>query len=694
MKDDKGSGSFVRSRMRIRNDLNNRWLNLADCDAYVRDPDNLGWLPLFAGEFSIRDQTNARWIDIDNLLEPDIDDPCSRMTMPGSCNGGEEDTFLGSGNGKGSFGKEFDTITGYPPGYDLPDAGVSGFGLEQSQENPTGWVIRRPGADMIESYQRGGVAADNGDATFANPAPYNTSVFGTGAAITEFFYVLGKYPGYIDVTWISYGEDGASVDVYYLGERRATSCGKHTGRGRIRFYCDPEEGDGEERIMIRVRTSENSIWTLQVRQPTDAVVSEVFDLKPDYYKTYPVSQMPDVLSPPYLGTPVFPAPCHASVYVRPDLLSSRGHFEYYHHVGTLEGWMYLDYKSWNNEDIVEVYHYGRRIATTLDPQTKRGFLHFWFDPRDNDCQDIMVRVICADPRGIGERNSVYYALWCPDTRGAREFRHPCEAYEVASAGHPTTEDNFDLGVQNDLRAILVQVDSGNHECLFELVDENDAVIDATRIGPRMKATLEAWKAPTTEHQPRCKICVRVTSAIGSDWSYLVYCPIQPPKIRTRDHWVPHRCIQYTDALSGPDTGDGGGLTTLMKRTLRFWGNVDHRLDIHFRVVNQVSKKYTGSGYGRDLTPAVAAIGGYFLKTDEQAHGDLWSNIKYDSWLAKIGEFPIKSVDVKFTWTGSVQKANIIQEPNASNGWMCIIRVYTPSPGEQYLDLSLETYANY
>jgi hypothetical protein len=102
------------------------------------------------------------------------------------------------------------------------------------------------------------------------------------------------------------------------------------------------------------------------------------------------------------------------------------------------------------------------------------------------------------------------------------------------------------------------------------------------------------------------------------------------------------------------------------------------LDIHFRVVNAVSKKYTGSGYGRDLTPAVAAIGGYFLKSDEQNHGDLWSNIKYDSWLAKIGEFPIKSVDVKFTWTGSVQKANIIQMPNASNGWMCIIRVYTPS----------------
>ena len=101
MKDDKGSGSFVRSRMRIRNDLNNRWLNLADCDAYVRDPDNLGWLPLFAGEFSIRDQTNARWIDIENKLETDKDDQCTPKTKHGSCNGGEEDTYLGSRNDKG-----------------------------------------------------------------------------------------------------------------------------------------------------------------------------------------------------------------------------------------------------------------------------------------------------------------------------------------------------------------------------------------------------------------------------------------------------------------------------------------------------------------------------------------------------------------------------------------------------------------
>lgn len=540
--------SLVRSRMRIRNMLNNGWLDLAENEVFIRDPDNLDWVRLVPGEFSIRNQTNSGWIDIDNEAEPDIDDPCARITLPGSCNGGIEDKEMGSGTGTGSGGAEWEQVAGYPAGYDMPDAGLAGFGVEPVDMWPTGFALRRTGADMVESYDNSPVATYNGDASYANPAPAFTSVFGRGAAITEFIYMLGQSPGYVDLTWVSWAATGMSVDVYYLGIRRGTSCGKKTGRGRLRFYYDPAEGNGEERIMIRVRTEEAGKWALHCRRPSELLSSEVNNLRADYYKTYAITSMPDVLSPHYLGTPIFPAPCHAAVYVKAERLSSRGHFEYYHHVGELAGWMYLDFKSWSNKDFVEVYHYGRRIATTLDPESGRGYLRFYFDPTQNLCQDIVVRVVSEDfAEPNADAMSVYYALWCPETRGAREFRHPCGSYEVTSAGHPTTEDNFDLqaAFKDDVCGILIQCIAGNQKAKFEVFDVNDNLLDTQIVEAGQTGNLEYWAeiGDTVVRYPR----VHVTSGIGCNWRYFVHCAIQKPDVEVPSTIVPFTCIETPSA---------------------------------------------------------------------------------------------------------------------------------------------------
>ena len=556
--------SLVRSRMRIRNILNNGWDDLADSEVFVRDPDNLDWIRLVPGEFSIRNQTNSGWIDIDNEAEPDIDDPCARMTLPGSCNGGIEDKEMGSGDGMGSGGAEWEQVAGYPAGYDMPDAGLAGFGVEPVDMWPTGFALRRTGAETVESYDDAPVAAYNGDASYANPAPAWTSVFGRGAAITEFIYMLGQTPGYVDLTWVCWEQFGMSVDIYYLGIRRGTSCGKKTGRGRLRFYYDPAEGNGEERIMVRVRCNEAGRWALHCRAPSELLTTEVNNLRPDYYKPYAITSMPDVLSPHYLGTPIFPAPCHAAVYVKPERLSMRGHFEYYHHVGELAGWMYLDFKSWNNKDFVEVYHYGRRIATTLDPESGRGYLKFYFDPTQNQCQDIVVRVVSEDfaetqPDGSKpDATSVYYGLWCPETRGAREFRHPCGAYEVTSAGHPTTEDNFDLqGVHAaDICGVLINCTAGNQKAKFEVFDVNDNLLDTQIVEAGQTGNLEYW-APIGDKYVRYPR-VHVTSGIGCNWRYFVHCPIQKPDIEVPSVIVPFTCIETPPQPPVPPPSDYDG----------------------------------------------------------------------------------------------------------------------------------------
>lgn len=535
------------ARFRVRNKANNGWYDCSTTPMYVRTVDG-DWAPLLVDKFSVRNQWGKRWHAISDEYDPSYDDPCLDLNT-GSCGGGPTSKTKGSGNGSGSGGPKFDQLLGYPPGFDLPDAGRTGFGMINNMLPPTGRGIRRPGIKTIESYDPSGTASRAGLGLWANPNVPYASVHGRGAMITEFVYAMPAVEGFVELMFASYHTSGMSVDVYHMGQRMASTCGRVGGRSRIKFQFDPDADD--MRIMIRVRTDQGGQWSLMCFPPRLTAAPDRGNLPLDYQAAYDVITYPDTIHPDYIGTPVFPAPCHSAVWPVPIRIQDSNAFEYYHYIGTEPGWMYLDFTSWETPDFVEVYHSGRRIATTLDAQTERGYLYFYFDPRDTRCFDLMIRVVAKDFGQAASLSSNYYSIYCPSERGAREYRHPCESYSVFSSGHPTTEDNFALGTQSDIRAGLVQVDSGSFEAKFEVFDSEMNLLD-TEIVDGI-GTLEFWKYP--EHVLRSNITVRVTSAIGCDWHYLVYCPIQPPKIDIPDYLVPYRCVTITGGNAQPPEMD-------------------------------------------------------------------------------------------------------------------------------------------
>ena len=534
-------------RMLVRNVKNTGWDTVESKTVYIRDPDNKRWIRLYPYNYYVRNSANTEWVLVDDVFNPAIDDPCAGVVsgsiVPAGCNAKPNNTTSGSGTGNGSGGPAWDEVSGYPPGYDLPDASLGGFGLVLNENVwPLGKQLKRPGARLFESYDPSGVASQTGLGIYANPNLERSSAFGRGAAVTETVYAVGLEYGFVEIVYASYAEEGISLDVYYRGLRVASTCGRVTGRGRVKFPFEAVEND--ERIMIRVRGAESTLWALQVLPQKLSSYDDYKNLELTWYSTYDTQIAPDLLTIEYLGTPAFPAPCHAAVWPIADRIQDNKYFEYYHYMGEDPGTAYLDYTSWDNADFVEVYHNGKRLATTLDARQGKGYLKFYYDPKDSGCFDLMVRVGSKD-FAANSVNSVYYSLYCVDTRGAREYKHPCGAYEVVSAGHPTTEDCFDLGAgfASDVCGVLIDLEAGAFETKFEVFDENDALLDTTVTSGR--GTLEFWLPPSATQRRR--IYVRATSAIGSNWRYFVRCPIQKPVIQIPDYNAQHRCEEPSDA---------------------------------------------------------------------------------------------------------------------------------------------------
>lgn len=534
-------------RMLVRNVKNTGWDTVESKTVYIRDPDNKRWIRLYPYNYYVRNSANTEWVLVDDVFNPAIDDPCAGVVsgsiVPAGCNAKPNNTTSGSGTGNGSGGPAWDEVNGYPPGYDLPDASLGGFGLVLNENVwPLGKQLKRPGARLFESYDPSGVASQTGLGIYANPNLERSSAFGRGAAVTETVYAVGLEYGFVEIVYASYAEEGISLDVYYRGLRVASTCGRVTGRGRIKFPFEAVEND--ERIMIRVRGAESTLWALQVLPQKLSSYDDYKNLELTWYSTYDTQIAPDLLTIEYLGTPAFPAPCHAAVWPIADRIQDNKYFEYYHYMGEDPGTAYLDYTSWDNADFVEVYHNGKRLATTLDARQGKGYLKFYYDPKDSGCFDLMVRVGSKD-FAANSVNSVYYSLYCVDTRGAREYKHPCGSYEVVSAGHPTTEDCFDLGTgfASDVCGVLIDLEAGAFEAKFEVFDENDVLLDTTVTSGR--GTLEFWLPPSATQRRR--IYIRVTSAIGSNWRYFVRCPIQKPVIQIPDYNAQHRCEEPSDA---------------------------------------------------------------------------------------------------------------------------------------------------
>lgn len=527
-------------RVLVRNNENNVWLDICKKQTFIRSPDNRAWLPIDARKLAFRDGANAEFIKVDCSFDDRFDVlACANLLNSTNCPTSIPADELGSGNGTGSGGPAFDVVQGYPPGYDMPDAGESGFGRVRLSGSKQGYGIKRPFVNYsIESYHDSGVNASYGRGTYANPSIMGSSTFGDGSQITETVYDLGYRAGYFEILFASYDNVGISVDAYFLGQRVATTCGLVRGRSKVEFYLDPAAGQGETRLMIRVRCREGNRWTIQ---PVGAKANlSVFGLDNE-----DIIQYSKLYTPEYIGTPIWPTPCHATVFPRESRApNGQWFYEFHHYIGddgtTNFDWdLVLDYTSWENADKFEVYHGAERIATTLDPQSELGMLKFRWNPKRyaTPVPDLMVRVTSADRLDFSDIQSWYYSIYCPNVAGYRARPWQCNNNIITGSGYSTIEDNFDIdnGIDPGVMSIkFTGLDSDEYtvtvfDSEMEVINSvtgsgifyNQFFVDSVKLGDTRK-----------------RIAVRVDGPLMGSWSYSVGCPIPMLDIELEDKVVP------------------------------------------------------------------------------------------------------------------------------------------------------------
>jgi hypothetical protein len=533
-------------RLLFRNQLDNKWLDSCKHPFAVRSTDNRTWIPLDPRKTLMRDASDSDWIVNDCTTGGEnsiFDEPCKfGQIQPLNCPVAIPLEEAGSGDGTGSGGLPFDLVTGYPVGYDLPDSDSTSFTLEKDPSAPKGYAIRRPGLNyLFESYDDSGTTPSYGRGNYDNPNYIGSSVFSGGCMITESIFDLRDRPGYVEILFASYDEVGISVDVYYLGSRVATTCGRVVGRSKIEFYYDPLLGDGEQRVMIRVRGGESTRWAYQVTEPK--VSLSVYNLD-----NTDITQMARLFTDEYVGTPVYPAPCHSTVFPKAQRTADgKWFYEFHHWIGPIADpnmiWeSVLDYTSWLNADKFEVYHGGLRIATSLDVKTGLGMLKFLWRPDrfGIPVTDLMVRVTAAGRQYDDDMESWYYSLYCPNTPGYRENPWVCgvPSSTITSMGYSSTEDNFDLdnGIDPGIVSLAFQ---GFEEGTVYVVSIFDANMDLI-ISQNVQGLDYVQFITNSEFHgdTRQRIAVRIDAPLGSSWEYDVACPAPMLDVYIDDKHVP------------------------------------------------------------------------------------------------------------------------------------------------------------
>lgn len=530
------------ARLRFRSPYNNKWLDVCNHQMFIRSPDNRTWLNFDPKRTSVRDGGDLNWLELDCKPDPLFDEPCAFKDIASvNCPSGVETWQLGSGDGTGSDGEEFNLVTGYPAGYDLPDAGESGFYLERDIASPKGFGIKRPALNYaLESYDRGGTTSNLGRGTYDNPNYLWATTFSSGCAITETIYDLGQTAGWYEIPFASYHPEGISIDVYYLGRRIATTCGRIKDRYKIEFFFDPAAGESESRVMIRVRGADATRWSLMVIGPKQNLNVYALDWNDPAHAVA-------IRQDEYNGTPIFPAPCHATVFPRTYKTNDgKWFYEFHHYVGenadtTEITRMVLDYTSWMNFDKFEVYHGGLRVGSTMDPQQLQGMIAFLWEPNRFafPVPDLMIRV-SAEVRELNEDiMSWYYTLYCQNTAGYRANPWPCETPVAGlnSMGHSSTEDNYNMdnGVENGVVSIKV-VPYGNFDYTVSVFDIDQNLIAYTEAN---KTSFTHFFILKDQHgDTRKRIAVRVDAPLGSSWVCYVGCPVELLDIELEDKIIP------------------------------------------------------------------------------------------------------------------------------------------------------------
>ncbi len=410
------------ARYRIRDPSNNRWLDICFHEFYIRNPANTGWRRITAGPSTfVRSSNNTHWLPVNCKVEEicqGLGDPVdpSNPNYPGTGQpppvggvppGGGQGPSSGvppatytiddnHGDGLGSGGEPYDPITGYPPGYDLPDSSE-----HELVEGEDGDYLKR--GDQVDN-----VSESIDRSPFATNVVCPSTVFSSGTTFVETVHELNTVVGIGSIQYAIFSHS-IKISVYHGGKLIVTTPDYVMGRGSLNFSYDPGLYGHDNIVFIRIRSkSPNAEWYYSLACPESA----------------PKDKEP--------GSPTNPYPCLATV--EPTWGSGIGVQETVHDVGLDPGIMTFEYHMFNIADKMTVYYNGKVIGGTGGFVSGEGSFTVNHIPEGN-VSDITIRV-----EGIKNETSYVYRMYCPGMDGTKENPKNCSDTLISSTASKV--DNF------------------------------------------------------------------------------------------------------------------------------------------------------------------------------------------------------------------------------------------------------------
>ena len=552
-------------RLRVRDANNIRWIDICQSEFYVRNASNTAWYRLLpARGLSVRHGSNEYWIPIGCTTDdPTMNCPDEYGGTPdgngengsgpgnpsgggGGGNGGGDNGGGDNGGGGGNGGNgggvntgggtDFDPNSPYSPGYGLVTDADNNSGSDDGNGdsslidagngdlvllNPDGDAETfDPGKDDLggnggDNSGGGGNGSDGGKGTFADPYVCPVSISGRGYQVTEFYVDLGQVSGTVKVHYNIIGR--ASIDVYHGGKLKASTKGKKTGRGVLKWEYSVAQAKGSSKVFIRVRADKGSSWNVLVQCPA-------IEEQDDY------------------GTPSQPATCRGTF--SPNHGGGAGVHENTHTMGK-SGKVVIEYQMWYQPDKMDILYRGQIIASTNTFVSGTGRLVFNLSAVGSDT-DITVRVTSLDGT-----TSWTYIMTCPDETGSSLYPKPCgNDSATTSGGAGITDTYFDLtGEKAGTMAVRYQMWNIPDTCE---VYQNGTLIATTNSPVAGENRLRFEFNPANGTELRVRI-------IGPDnktsWSFLIECPddATPPVINAGNVSVREGAAGQTSQMCFPVT---------------------------------------------------------------------------------------------------------------------------------------------
>ena len=506
------------SRLRIRDKTNAFWYDACYFEVYVRNDDDTTWIRLLpqSGNLFVRNGSNTCWLPIgcdDNTVNrcPNFGDPYDpnnplSPNNPGVVLGpngeifGPDEPAIPGTEGDHPYNPQdgYNTVEGYPDGYYFGEPGDQDPAVIPDPTSPSG--------EAIIDYSTGGVYTYVNDlnglpatpvteitstgetGTYDDPISCPATVQSVGVNVMQIVHYLNQVSGIGRLMYTVY-TGTVEFKVFQGGQLIGQTIGEVFGRGEIQFTFDLNAAQSADpRIMVQTfSTDPNSEWSYFMPCP-----NEVID-------TY--------------GTPVEPAPCHATVPVTWG--AGRGIEETYHYMGLGSGTVVLDYEFFTQPDKLDVFYKGVNIANTGGFTSGGGTLTFPFNS-DGVNGDLLIRV-----EGQEDGTSYVYRMYCPDQLGSSINPLPCGTDDVIGQGSGTTDTFQSLG------AVGGQVSL--HYDTFNVPDQIDIYQGSTLVASTGgQVSEEGFLGFTYDPNNGQDVLIRVTGSTGNGdttWIFHLACPV-------------------------------------------------------------------------------------------------------------------------------------------------------------------------